>query len=306
MPTPLVTFDTDAFAPLRIMAVEHRLIDHPLLQLSKLFELGKRLDAKGSVRSHNDQASPATSFTHAPETHKAKLSAEETIRRIEEAQAWLALHNIQQDDEYRTLVDEVLDSVRPRVEAKDPGMCYRAGWIFITSPNAITPYHMDHEHNFILQIHGKKTLHVWDPLDRAVVSERSLELFHAKRSRELVTYRDEYLAKARVFQLEPGLGGYMPLTSPHWVKNGDNVSVTVSFTYYTNLTRQRETLYRGNHTLRALGLTPAPVGDQLSVRESAKHLAFRSYAGARGFARRLRGQPHYDNAVRYAPVASGY
>jgi hypothetical protein len=301
MNTPLIEFDTAAFDPLRIMAVRHRLMDHPLLQLPKLLELGRRLNAKGSVRTHNDQASAATDFTHAPDTHKTRLSVEETIRRIEEAQAWLALHNVQQDPEYRTLVDEVLDDVRPRVEAKDPGMGYRAGWIFITSPNAVTPYHMDHEHNFILQVHGRKTLNVWEPLDREVVTERSLELFHAKWSRELVTYDERFQPRARVFQLEPGLGGYMPLTSPHWVKNGDNVSVTVSFTYYTDLTRRLETLYRGNYTLRARGLAPAPVG-RTPARDAVKHLAFRGYLDAQRLGRRLLGKPGYDNRLLHAPV----
>ncbi len=302
MTTPLIEFDADAYQPLRIMAVKHRLMDHPLLQLPKLLELGRRLAARGSVRAHNDQATPATDFAHAPDTHRAKLSAEETIRRIEEAQAWLALHNIQQDPEYRTLVDEVLDDVRPRVERKDPGMGYRAGWIFITSPHAVTPYHMDHEHNFILQVHGKKTLHVWDPLDREVVSERALELFHTRWSRELVTYRSEIQERARVFALEPGLGGYMPLTSPHWVKNGDNVSVTVSFTYYTDLTRRLETLHRCNHLLRSRGLQPAPVGAG-GLRDAVKHAAFRSYTDARRWARGLLGRSGYDHRLAYAPAA---
>jgi hypothetical protein len=299
---PLIEFDTNAFHPLRIMEVKHRLMEHPLLQLPKLLELGKRLNARGSVRSHNDQATAGTDFTHAPDTHKPKLSVEETIRHIEQAQAWLALHNVQQDPEYRTLVDEVLDDVRPRVEAKDPGMGYRAGWIFITSPNAVTPYHMDHEHNFILQVHGKKTLNVWDPLDRDVVTERSLELFHTKWSRELVTYKPEYQSRAHVFELEPGMGGYMPLTSPHWVTNGNNVSVTVSFTYYTDLTRRLETLHRCNYALRERGLAPAPVGAGL-LRDSAKHAAFRSYTEARRLTRRLLGKNGYDHHLPYAPVA---
>ena len=44
-------------------------------------------------------------------------------------------------------------------------MLYRAGWIFVTSPHTITPFHMDKEHNFILQIKGNKRLYVWEPDD---------------------------------------------------------------------------------------------------------------------------------------------
>ena len=37
--------------------------------------------------------------------------------------------------------------------------------IFVSSPGAVTPFHMDHEHNFILQIRGNKKLYTWDPMD---------------------------------------------------------------------------------------------------------------------------------------------
>jgi cytochrome P450 len=33
-----------------------------------------------------------------------------------------------------------------------PGMCQREGFIFISSPGAVTPFHLDPEHNFLLQI----------------------------------------------------------------------------------------------------------------------------------------------------------
>jgi hypothetical protein len=260
--SPGISYDQSAWDPLRITAVRHELAGHPLLQLDSLIELAKRLDKVGGVRAHNDTAQPTTSFTNAPDTHPAALSTEETIRRIQDSKAWMALHNIQNDPLYRTLVDEVLDYVQPMIELKDPGMCHRAGWIFVTSPNAITPYHLDHEHNFILQILGKKTIYVFDPLDRSIVTEQALELFHAKRSRDLVVFSDEIQKKAQVFNVEPGMGAYMPVNAPHWVKNGDNVSITVSFTYYTKRTLRRKSVHRANFKLRKLGLSPRPVGER--------------------------------------------
>lgn len=258
--SPGISFDTSNFEPMKITAVTHTLMGHPLLQLNNLVELARRLEQTGSVRAHNGGAAPATSFTTAPESHPIRESLEQTMRRIETSNAWMALHNIQNDPTYRKLVDEVLDYVRPAVEPKDPGMCHRAGWIFVTSPNAVTPYHLDHEHNFILQVQGEKTIHVFDPLDRSITSDRALELFHMQHSRELVVYRDELAAKARVFQAQPGMGAYMPSTAPHWVKNGNNVSITVSFTYYTRRTLEQKAVFRANATLRSLGLTPTPAG----------------------------------------------
>jgi hypothetical protein len=298
---PGIEFDEQAFAPMRIMEVHHRLVGHPLLELESLVELAKRMEKNGSFRFHNDKAEAGTSFVNATKTHKVDLPPHEIVSRIETAGAWLALHHVQRDPVYRELVDEVLDHVRPRVEAKDPGMHHRAGWIFVTSPGAVTPYHMDHEHNFILQVRGKKTLNTWDPLDRTVVTERSLELFHFKDSRDLVVYKEEFQPKARVFHLEPGLGGYMPSTTPHWVKNGDNVSITVSFTYYTDMTWRRKNLHRGNYRLRAMGMEPTPVGDQPG-RDLVKFPLIRAEQAVRDVAKRLLGREVERHHLKYAKM----
>jgi len=177
----------------------------------------------------------------------------------------------------------------------------RAGWIFVSSPNAVTPFHMDHEHNFILQIRGTKRLYVWEPFDRVVVSERAQELFHDAHSRELVTWNEEWRSRAHVFDLQPGQGGYMPSTAPHLVEVGPEPSVTISFTYYTDSTRQRELLYRGNARLRRLGITPTPVGDS-PQRDRMKAAVLAGYTVARNSARRLLGRSIRQNDQTYAPA----
>lgn len=298
---PLIHLDPARFDPWRIQALTHALSDHPLLQIDSLVALGERLEKKKLVRSHSDQAEPGTDFAEAPSLHPNQKGAAATLERIAEARAWMSLMNIQSDPIYRQFVREVLDSVRPVVDRVDPGMCFRAGWIFVTSPNAVTPFHIDHEHNFILQIRGKKRLHVWDPFDRVVVPERGQELFHDEHSRELVRFADEHLSRASVFDLEPGMGGYMPSTSPHMVQNGDGVSITVSFTYYTDSTRRRELLYRGNNRMRRLGLAPRPVGANPLV-DTGKHAVLRALDVVNGLRLRLRGRAARDNSVPYAPV----
>jgi hypothetical protein len=223
----------------------------------------------------------------------------EIIARIRDARAWMALHNIQNDPVYRGLVDEILDHVRPRVEQKDPGMWGRAGWIFITSPGAVTPFHMDHENNFILQVHGEKELHVWEPLERSVISERALELFHTLHSRELVTWKDTHEQKAHVFHLQPGMGAYMPQTAPHWVKNGDGVSITISVTYYSDGTKARKMLHRGNYLLRRFGLEPSPVGES-NMRDAMKLAVLRGGYAAKDLMLRATGKPPSYTHSQYA------
>jgi hypothetical protein len=301
MVTPRIHIDPSRFEPWKVQALTHALASHPLLQIDSLVELGKRQQARKLVRTHSDDAKPATSFAEAPNLHPNRKSAEETLRDMHNAKAWLSLLNVQADPIYRAFIDEILDEVKPIVSVRDPGMGYRAGWIFVTSPNAVTPFHIDHEHNFILQIRGTKTLHVWDPFDRVVVSEEAQERFHDAHSRETIAYRDEFLSRAQTFALEPGLGGYMPSTAPHLVKNGPEVSITVSFTYYTDSTRARELLYRGNARLRRLGLSPRPVGASPS-RDAAKRLVLESYMQVKRRVDRVLGRSAGSNLAPYAPA----
>lgn len=299
--TPLVSLESEAFDPWKIQAVSHRLCSHPLLQIDSLVQLGRRLEARKLVRTHSDSATAGTSFAEAPNLHPNQRSAEATLAGINEARAWMSLLNVQADPVYRALVDEVLDAVRPLVERADPGMSYRGGWIFVSSPGAVTPFHIDHEHNFILQISGKKRLYTWDPMDRGIVSERAQELFHDQHSREEIHWDESFRDSARVFDLQPGMGGYMPSTSPHMVENGDEPSITVSFTYYTEATRRRELLYRGNARMRRLGLQPSPVGSS-SFKDGLKGGLLATYADGRAGIMRTLGRGVRDNTVAYAPA----
>lgn len=301
MQPPLITPSEGPFDPWRVQAVAHRLADHPLLQLDALLELARRLEARRSVRTHADTATAGTSFADAPTLHPNAKGAATTLADIANARAWMSLLNVQADPEYRVLVDEVLDAVRPMVEAVDPGMCYRGGWIFVSSPGAVTPFHIDHEHNFILQVRGSKRLYTWEPFDRVVVPEQGLEGFHDQHSREGVRWDESHRARARVFDLVPGLGGYMPSTSPHLVENGPEPSITVSFTYYTDATRRRELLYRGNARLRRIGLSPTPVG-QSALRDALKAGMLRSYQAVHGGLRRALGRGVRDSGLPYAPA----
>jgi hypothetical protein len=301
MPAPRIHVDPAAFDPWKVQAVTHALADHPLLQIDALVELGKRQQDRKLVRTHSADATAGTSFADAPQLHRNAKDAVATLADIAQARAWMSLLNVQADPVYRVLIDEVLEEIRPIACRRDPGMCYRAGWIFVSSPGAVTPFHMDHEHNFILQIRGTKRLYTWDPFDRVVVSERAQELFHDQHSRELVVWNEAFRKRARVFELAPGLGGYMPSTTPHLVENGDGPSITISFTYYTDATRQRELLYRGNARLRRLGVEPTPVGASPG-RDRVKHAVLSGFTEAKNAVRRALGRGIRENDQPYAPA----
>ena len=295
-----VEVDWSQFDPWRIQAVRHRLQDHPLLQPDQLVELGKRLEVDGRVRTHSSNAEPGTPFNAAPRLHPNKKSATETLQQIRDAKAWMSLLNVQSDPIYRTLVDEVLDELKVDIDRTDPGMCYRGGWIFVTSPNTVTPFHFDKEHNFILQVRGTKRIYVWDHRDTVAASEQARDRFHSSHERDLLVWSDELRARARVFDMQPGDGAYMPSTSPHLVENGDEPSITMSFTYYTDATRRDSLLHKAHDRLRRrFGISMPPVG-QNGALDALVYGGSTVLWGAHQLARRVTGRKTYPDDAPYA------
>lgn len=145
-----------------------------------------------------------------------------TLADIEHAASWLSLPSVQSDPLYRQFIDAVLDSIRLQVESVDPGMCHRAGWIFVGSPGAVTPFQMDKEHNFILQLRGNMRLFVWDHDDRVGVSEHARDRFHRTHSRDLVRWDEAFRARARVFELTSGMGAQCQRRARTWWKAATN------------------------------------------------------------------------------------
>ncbi len=168
-----------------------------------------------------------------------------------------------------------VDEIEPLSERIEPGMCERQGAIFVTSPSSITPYHMDHEINFLLQIRGTKTISVFSASDREVLSEQELEEhFSGPAIHRNMAFVERYQERARVFELREGYGIHIPTTDPHWVKNGDCVSVSFSASFKTRASLRRGAIYSLNGQLRKTGLDPAPYG-QSALRDSIKYQAFR-------------------------------
>jgi hypothetical protein len=254
--------------------VRHRLHDHPLFALPRLIELARALP-EDRVEYNAGDVPVSLDPSRTPRTG---LSIDETIRRIEECRSWMVFKNVERDPAYAALLDTCLDQVREHSESAWPGMGRREGFIFVSSPGSVTPYHMDPEHNFLLQMRGQKQVSLFDGEDRELLTERELEKFYARGHRNLIL-ADANQPKAQVFALGSGDGLYFPVTWPHWVKNGSQVSVSFSITFRTASSDRREVLYRVNERLRRVGIHLPPVGRSELV-DGAKYQAFRTLARA--------------------------
>jgi hypothetical protein len=245
--------------------VRHALCGNPLFSLESLVALSKRLPP--TKVEYN--AGTIDIDMHDKLTPQTGLSIEETIRRIESCRSWMVLKNVEADPTYRSLLDACLADVAHWSEPLTPGMRRHEGYIFISSPGSRTPYHMDGEHNFLLQLTGSKKVHMWDSADRSLLTEKEIEAHYTGAHRNL-SYQDSFAAKSKVFDLTPGHGLHFPVNAPHWVQNGPEVSVSFSVTFRTPAIDKRALLYAANGRLRGWGLNPTPVG-QSGLRDALLH-----------------------------------
>ena len=258
---PLLDFDPETFRAhfnREPFLFRHHLSDHPLFRLPRLAELARTLPP--SIVEYNAGKIPV-SLPDWENTPYTGLSAEETVRRIEECGSWMVLKRAEADAECLDVLNRCLDEIEPLSEPIEPGMCEREAAIFVTSPASITPYHMDHEINFLLQIRGSKTISVFSAADREVLSEQELEKhFSGPAIHRNMVFHERYQERAQVFELKAGYGIHIPTTDPHWIKNGDSVSISFSNGFKTRASLRRGMIYKLNGRMRKMGLHPAPYG----------------------------------------------
>jgi oxalate decarboxylase/phosphoglucose isomerase-like protein (cupin superfamily) len=243
----------DAAYPENIVTLTHSRADHPLLSLTALVELAAALP-EASVE-YNPGALP---IGIAPEDVPApRLSVVETIRSIEENGSWMVLKRIEQHPDYAALLAETLAEIEPMVRAKTGAMLGMEGFVFISSPGAVTPFHLDPEHNILLQIRGSKVMTVFDVRDEVIVSPQAHEAFHLGKQHRNLVWQDDYSTRGTAHSLTPGDAIYVPVKSPHWVQNGADVSISLSVTWRSEWSYEEADARAMNHFLRGLSLTPA-------------------------------------------------
>jgi hypothetical protein len=258
--------------------IQHSLKDHPLFQLPALVELAQQVAARrnphmsGGDAYFNEGAIEAGTKPNydRPEEERARVT--ELVKKIESAEAWIILKHIEREEGYREVMEAaVCDALQLAGEAGEQ-LFRKIKWfeaiVFITSPNRVTEYHIDRECSWIFQIRGDKQIHLFDRADKDVVPEEELERFYTVDNRAS-EYKPQFEERALVYDMVPGTGVHIPVNTPHWLKNGDNVSITlnVNFQFHDDVIAN---LYKANYYLRRAGVKPglpgtSPVGDRVKA-----------------------------------------
>ena len=241
-----------ALYPLQAGLLHHHLPDHPLLSLEALAQLGEGLPA--SEVEYNPGNVP---IGIRPEDVPSNgLSIGETIRGIESNGSWAVLKNIENAEAYRVLLMDLLGELKPVVEPRTGAMLTPQGFIFISSPGSITPFHFDPEHNILLQLKGQKVMNVWPSGDERFAHRREHERYHTGGHRNL-PWQDEFHEGAQQVPLGPGDAVLMPVMAPHFVANGDAPSISLSITWRSEWSYRESEAHAANAALRRVGLDPA-------------------------------------------------
>ena len=262
----------------KVSKITHGFSNHPALQFDALRQLALRLDARGEghVKFVDPSTKPESEFRLATSSYDGR-SIDGVFDALDAPGTWLAIYEAQKDPQFRKVVEEVIDSTRHLLTGADSSIFDVDAYIFISKAPAVTPFHIDQENNFLLQIHGSKHLSVWNPDDRKAVDESSVEDWIVRHSLSSVKFSEEKLAHAAYDEnMSAGEGIFMPSTSAHMSRTEDTspnstVSATVGFVFYTAATKRRANIYALNVVLRRLGFTPKPPGSSRPV-DTVKYL----------------------------------
>jgi hypothetical protein len=205
----------------------------------------------------------------------------DVIRDLRNANAWLTLLSVEADPGMAELMNTHLDQLESSMIAKQGKrgkMRRRVAFVFVSSPNSVTPVHFDIEHSLLMQVSGSKTV--------------SIGRFEndATRRREFDRYWDgshgrieKVPPEVAEYTLTPGRAVYIPPGTPHWVHNGPDISLSVTLTYFTAATVRENRIEDFNSYLRRRHLKPREPGHSTTV-DTAKVCAM----GVRAVGQRLR------------------
>ena len=162
------------------------------------------------------------------------------------------------DERYAELLAITLHELAKALSIRPSSLKRPSASLFLSSPHAISSYHTDREHNFLLQICGSKTLHVFPK--RESLAHEIITAFLRPRKGIHDQYRMEFEKSASLFEIRPPQVLYIPRIWPHWVENGPQASISLSMNFFSQQSFAIEQIYKINDWMRRqfLMLLPAP------------------------------------------------
>ncbi|MFN0190717.1 MAG: cupin-like domain-containing protein [Aestuariivirga sp.] len=238
----------------RPFMLKHKLADHPLFELPRLVELAKSLP-RDRIEYNSGKVAVGVKPEDVP---KIDMPAEDVIRTIETANAWMVIKFVNEDPAYNELLKAFVEEANALAGRKPGDYSDLQGFIFVSSANSTTPFHLDAEENILIQLKGDKFVRTFDNSDRRLVTEEAMEISPSKHRNQ--HYEDWYETRATMHALKPGDAVHMPYMVPHWVSTGGSYSISMAMTWKTPEVLRLNKIRLMNGTLRRFGLAQKPPG----------------------------------------------
>ena len=238
----------------RPFAFAHRLAHHPLFTLPRLAQLSELAFDRA------DYARYVTAKERSLPKVDLKRRLHEDILNIASNGKWIGLHYIDEmHEDYANLYESLLVDIE---QLTGFPVRRRMEWgsmsVFMAAPGLVTPYHFDHDTNFLMQVQGEKEVRLY-PRGLATLTLEEIEDFYHYNP-GAGRYRDDLASSGESFFLKPGGAVHHPPLAAHHVQNGPGVSVSVAIYYVTLEMEDQARVHQANYCLRRGGLRPRPVG----------------------------------------------
>jgi hypothetical protein len=279
--------------------LKHHLVGNPLFTLPRLIELAKSLP-----RDHIEYNSGKLAVGVKPEdVPKIDMAPEEVIKSIETANAWMVIKRVEQDPAYRAVLEQFVREANEAAGFDPASSTDIAGFIFVSSANATTPFHNDAEENVLIQLHGDKFVRTFDNHDYTLISEEALEIAPSKHRNQ--PYEEWFDERATLHSLKPGDAVHMPYMIPHWVSTGNSYSISMAMTWKTPEVKRLNKLRLMNGTLRQYGMPQRPPGASPAL-DAAKIIAHDAVSALLNPLRRSQGARKMLRGLIYGKQANYY
>jgi hypothetical protein len=260
----------------RSFVLNHGLAGHPLFSLERLAlaaERAMKSDHGSHFLAFGDQGNLTSRF----DRMGSRMRSPDLIADLANAKSLSKLSAIDTfDPDYADLLSDALADLRDMSGRPDMKISHANLTVFMTSPNVITPFHIDHEANILSQISGgEKTFCTFEAKDRELLTLEEIESFYVNDINS-AKYRSHLEHRGIKYNMEPGLAVCVPGLSPHWAKNGNSTSISLSLSLCLPELEKRARIHQVNYHLRKVGFHPTEPGMGRLDNIKAKALALLS------------------------------
>lgn len=257
----------------------HKLLGHPALSLDNLARVIPAL-RKHQVMFADRMLETAADFEGTFRERPRDRTIEEVIERIRTSDSYIMVKSPESHDSFRDLYADLISDVEETMRMR--GMSGRALepqlYLFIASPNSITPFYIDRYSTFLMQFRGSKQVTVFPQWDERVVTQGDREAYVSYKSTRL-SWSPALDSIGQSFQFAPGDALHIPFIAGHHVRNGPgDVSISMSIIFNTPETRTQLAAMRWNHWLTAksrIKASPVPGGNLRDKSKAAAWLTMR-------------------------------